>query len=90
MTKTLVIVSGTRADFGKLKPLAEALDRANYEVTFFVTGMHMRAKYGLTKFEVHNSDAFEVFEFMNHREGDTQDIVIAKTIIGFSDFLHET
>lgn len=87
--KNLLFVTGTRADYGKLEPLAlEACD-AGFPVTFFVTGMHMMEKYGLTKTEVRRNDQFNVVEYINQRHEDPQDLVLAKTIIGFSDFLQE-
>lgn len=87
--KKLLFVTGTRADYGKLEPLASAAVRNGYSVTFFVTGMHMIERYGLTKEEVHRSEIFDVVEFINQRSGDPLDIILSKTIIGFSDFVIE-
>jgi len=87
--RNLLFVTGTRADYGKLEPLAIAALDAGHRVTFFVTGMHMMEKYGLTKIEVHRQKRFDVVEFINQRNGDPQDIILAKTIIGFSDLLQE-
>jgi len=89
VTHHILFVTGTRADFGKLEPLAAIAARAGFAVTFFVTGMHMMAKYGLTKIEVHRSGAFRVVEYVNQRDGDPQDMILAKTVIGFSDYLQE-
>lgn len=85
--RSILFVSGTRADFGKLEPLARAVRDAGYKVSFFVTGMHMLPLYGLTKVEVHRMDDVDVVEFLNHRDGDPQDVIFAKTVIGFSDHL---
>lgn len=87
--RTILFVTGTRADFGKLEPLANTAIDAGFSVTFFVTGMHMMEKYGLTKTEVHRNTRLNIVEYINQREGDPQDIVAAKTIIGFSDLLQE-
>ena len=87
--KKLLFVTGTRADFGKLEPLASAAVKNGYSVTFFVTGMHMTERYGLTKEEVHRSKIFDVVEFINQRSGDPLDIILSKTIVGFSDFVKE-
>lgn len=88
--RKILFVTGTRADYGKLEPLAIEAADAGFPVTFFVTGMHMMAKYGLTKTEIQrNSHRFNIVEYINQRDGDPQDIVAAKTIIGFSDFLKE-
>jgi UDP-N-acetylglucosamine 2-epimerase (hydrolysing) len=52
MYRHLIFLTGTRADFGKLEPLAAAARDAGHRVTFFVTGMHMMDRYGLTRNEV--------------------------------------
>ena len=47
--KKIVFVTGTRADFGKLKSLMKVIqDDTSFELHVFVTGMHMLAKYGYT------------------------------------------
>ncbi|SFS20017.1 UDP-N-acetylglucosamine 2-epimerase (hydrolysing) [Yoonia litorea] len=88
MSKSLLFVTGTRADYGKLEPLARAAKDAGFAVSFFVTGMHMMDRYGMTKLEVLRFGA-PVHEFLNQREGDPQDIVLAKTVVGFSDYIAE-
>jgi UDP-N-acetylglucosamine 2-epimerase (hydrolysing) len=89
MFKNLLFLTGTRADYGKLEPLAAAAIAAGHRVTFFVTGMHMMERYGLTKLEVHRMAGACVHEFLNQRPGDPQDIVLAKTLSGFSDYIKE-
>ena len=89
MTRKLLFVTGTRADFGKIEPLAIAARDAGYDIAFFVTGMHMMQRYGLTKVEVHRVKGATVHEFQNQREGDPQDLILAKTVMGFSDYLTE-
>jgi UDP-N-acetylglucosamine 2-epimerase (hydrolysing) len=89
MPRTLLFVTGTRADFGKIEPLARAACEAGFGVTFFVTGMHMLDRYGLTKLEVHRTPGVAVHEFLNQRPGDPQDMVLAKTVMGFSDYVTE-
>jgi UDP-N-acetylglucosamine 2-epimerase (hydrolysing) len=89
MTRSLLFVTGTRADYGKLEPLAAAARDAGFQVSFFVTGMHMLDRYGRTKLEVARFPGADVFEFLNQRIGDPQDVILAKTVIGFSDFIAE-
>lgn len=89
VSRDLIFVTGTRADFGKLEPLGLAAADAGHKVTFFVTGMHMMEKFGLTKIEVHRQSRFRVVEFINQRNNDPQDIILAKTVVGFSDYLKE-
>lgn len=87
--KKILFVTGTRADFGKLEPLAEAAQKAGFLVSFFITGMHMMRKYGETRCEVRKFKGADFFEFVNQREGDALDFILSKTILGFSDFVHE-
>ncbi len=87
--RSILFVTGTRADFGKQQALAAPARDAGHEVTFFVTGMHMLERYGLTKLEVHRMAGVGVHEFLNQRVGDAQDTVLAKTVLGFSDYVAE-
>lgn len=89
MKKRIVFVTGTRADFGKIEPLAIAARDARHVVTFFITGMHMMERYGLTKIEVARVKGVGLHEFTNQTEGDPQDLVLSKTILGFSQFLKD-
>ncbi|MFN3936915.1 MAG: UDP-N-acetylglucosamine 2-epimerase [Gemmobacter sp.] len=87
--RQILFVTGTRADFGKVEPLATAARDAGFDVAFFVTGMHMLDRYGLTKIEVARTPGVAVHEFLNQRPGDPQDMILAKTVLGFSDFVAE-
>lgn len=89
MSKRILFLTGTRADFGKIEPLALAARGAGHTINFFVTGMHMLEKYGATKHEVHRLEGVEVHEFINQRIGDPQDLILSKTILGFSDWVYE-
>lgn len=87
--KNLLFVTGTRADYGKLEPLAKAAQEAGFHITFFITGMHMMKRYGETRLEVKRFASADFFEYVNQREGDALDFILSKTILGFSDFVHE-
>ena len=51
--KKIVFLTGTRADFGKLKSLIKITQESdNYDVHIFATGMHMNSKYGSTVDEI--------------------------------------
>jgi UDP-N-acetylglucosamine 2-epimerase (hydrolysing) len=54
--KNIIFLTGTRADFGKLKSLISILqDQETFEPHIFVTGMHLQELYGYTLIEVQNS-----------------------------------
>jgi UDP-N-acetylglucosamine 2-epimerase (hydrolysing) len=81
--RRILFISGTRADFGKLDPLARAAEASGFEVMFLVCGMHMMPKYGLTKKEV--TDRYKTFECVNQKDGDSLDLILTKSISSFSD-----
>ena len=85
--KKLVFITGTRADYGKLEPLALAALEQGHAIHFFVTGMHLIERYGLTTIEVARKKEFIRREFHNQNEGDNQDQVLSNTINGFSNYI---
>lgn len=87
--KRVIFVTGTRADYGKMEPLALSLIAIGFTVDFFITGMHLLEKYGKTSIEVKRTSGAGFFEFINQRDGDPLDVVLAKTVLGFSDFILE-
>lgn len=88
--KKIIFLTGTRADFGKLKPLIQKLNLdSRYEVHIFVTGMHMLSKFGLTLDEVKNTGYKNIYSFINQNSNDSMDHVLAKTITGLSDYTKE-
>ena len=90
MIKRIVFLSGTRADFGKLKGLISILKKNEmFDVHLFVTGMHMLSKYGSTYREVDKSGIDNIYKYINQNSGDSMDQILAKTILGFSDFIKE-
>ena len=72
MSKRLLFLTGTRADFGKLKSLIHSAEE-NYHVDIFVTGMHMISTFGSTFIEVEKAGFKNTYNFVNHRSGDQMD-----------------
>jgi len=91
LDRKIIIVSGTRADYGKLKPIIKELINPNnkYDCRIFVTGMHLLRKYGSTFKECEKDFPFLVDKFINQNEGDSMEVVLGKTILGFSDYVSE-
>ncbi|MBU0540815.1 MAG: UDP-N-acetylglucosamine 2-epimerase (hydrolyzing) [Gammaproteobacteria bacterium] len=88
--KRILFLTGTRADFGKLKALMLALQAdPNFELHVFVTGMHMLAKYGYTCEEVERVGFSNIYKYINQNANDGMDQVLAKTVNGLSDYIRE-
>lgn len=88
--RRIVFLSGTRADFGKIKSLLSSLQNDDSFVThIFVTGMHLLSKYGSTHEEIERSGFRNIHKFVNQNSQDNPDTILAKTIGGFSDYVKE-
>ena len=88
--KKIVFLTATRADFGKLKPLINVVKESDlFKSYIFVTGMHTLSKYGSTYVEVQKIYLKNVFVYMNQTHTTDLDIILANTIIGFSNFVKE-
>ena len=88
--KKIVFLTGTRADFGKLRPLIEITESSDeFECHIFVTGMHTLSRYDFTYREVEKRGYKNIFVFMNETEGDNTDIILSNTIRGFSEYIRD-
>jgi UDP-N-acetylglucosamine 2-epimerase (hydrolysing) len=88
--RKIVVLTGTRADFGKLKTLLlrlEADPQINLHV--FVTGMHMLSRYGYTCEEVEKLGFANIYRFINQNAADSMDHILSKTIAGLADYIRE-
>ena len=85
--KKILFLTGTRADFGKIKSLISILDtHQDFEVFVFVTGMHLQTEYGYTLIEIERCNFKNVHTFENHTHETTMDLTLAKTIEGLSSY----
>ena len=90
LCRKIVFLTGTRADFGKLKSLMLRLQAdEHFEVHVFITGMHMLSKYGSTWDEVRKAGLSNLYRFINQNENDSMDQILAKTVAGLSDYVKE-
>lgn len=90
MTKKILFLTGTRADFGKIKSLIDALAKdPAFEPHIFITGMHELKLYGRTAFEVIKRGYKNIHRFVNQYVGEPMEMILANTIAGLSRFTHE-
>ena len=86
--KKIVFLTGTRADFGKLKSLIKITqENSSFDVQIFVTGMHLDEKYGSTVNEIYKSGFKNIYTFKNNAGAEFMDRTLAKTITGFSEYI---
>ncbi|EGR1119509.1 UDP-N-acetylglucosamine 2-epimerase [Vibrio parahaemolyticus] len=88
--KKVLFLTGTRADFGKLKSLITKVEQhSEFEAHIFITGMHMIAKYGMTAIEVEKAGFKSLYKYINQNGHDSMDVILSKTILGLSDYVKE-
>jgi len=84
--KRIAFLTGTRADYGKIKPLLRIIqDSSNFDLIVIATGMHTLAEFGLTINEVIKDNIGELHTFSNQSIGDKMDNVLANTILRLSE-----
>jgi UDP-N-acetylglucosamine 2-epimerase (hydrolysing) len=89
--RKLVFLTGTRAEYGKMKSLIRKVERSrDFDVYLFITGMHMLPKYGLTFREILKSNHNVKLHYFKNQTNETKmDIALSNTISGFSSFINE-
>lgn len=88
--RKIVFVSGTRADFSKIKSLALKVEQSSdFECYIFATGMHLSNHFGLTVREIEKAGFKHIYKFINHDRYYQMDLALAHTIDGFAKFIAE-
>jgi UDP-N-acetylglucosamine 2-epimerase (hydrolysing) len=88
--KRILFLTGTRADFGKIKSLIQIVDSdVDFKVYVFVTGMHLQHEYGYTLLEIERCNFSNIHTFENFTHETTMDLTLAKTIEGLSGYIKE-
>ncbi len=83
--KRILFLTGTRADFGKLKPLMLAVEACpDFECHIFVTGMHLLSQFGYTYRQVEREGFVNVFTAQNQVGGEAMDLILANTVAALS------
>lgn len=90
MMKKILCITGTRADFGKMKPLLNYLEHSPlFELHLLVTGMHMIKVYGSTRHEVRREGYQNCYLIPNQGHSESMSDVLANTIALLSRLDHE-
>ena len=87
--KTITFITGTRADYGKIKSLILELQKKKnkFKTNLIITGMHNIRKYGYTKDEIDKDKIRNCYRFNNQSKNATMDIILSNTIKGINNFV---
>lgn len=90
MKRKIVFLTGTRADYGKIKSLIRIVeDSPFFEAYIFATGMHMLSKYGSTYLEIKKDNFRNLYTYINQNQAQNMDLILSNTILGFSNYVEE-
>ena len=80
--KNITFITGTRADYGKIKSLVIELQkkRSKFKTNLIITGMHNVKNYGNTKDEIDKDKIKNCYRFNNQSQNKNMDIILANTI----------
>lgn len=85
--KSIVFITGTRADYGKLKPLIKKAQNS-FNTHIFVCGMHLLPQYGTTSNYILN-DGYENVHFANDIVfAGKMDVDLASTIVSLNSYIN--
>lgn len=86
--KKIVFLSGTRADYGKIKSLIRILQYSEFQSHIFVCGMHLLEKFGLTYNEILKDGFKNVFLSKPFLRTNNMDLALSHTIKHFSNYVN--
>jgi GDP/UDP-N,N'-diacetylbacillosamine 2-epimerase (hydrolysing) len=80
MKRTIAVVTGSRAEYGLLRPLMELIQRSdNLSLQVVVTGMHLSPEFGLTYREI-EKDGFVIDERCEMLLSSDDPVAVSKSI----------
>lgn len=88
--KKIVFITGTRADFGKLKPLIQAsLAEQKFDIYVYVSGMHLLEAYGGTYREILKENYPHVRLQKNRCDAPYMDVNLSRLMEDLSEYIRE-
>ena len=92
--KKIGVVTGTRAEYGILKPLIKKIDESpHFDLFLYVTGMHLLKKFGYTIKDI-QEDGFKITDVIEmYDDKDASDdryfgLAFSRAVSGFTEALH--
>ena len=86
--KKILFLTGTRADYGKMKPLMMALEKEeSFEIFIFVCGMHLSEKFGSTYIEVIKDGYKNVYVAYSLSQTSSTSVNLGNTITALSGYV---
>ena len=80
--KKIVFLTGTRADYGKLKPLIIFTKKyKKFQPIIIITGMHLKKKYGSTYTQIEKDFRdLKIYKVKNYFKEDSMDMILSQSV----------
>lgn len=86
--KKMIFLTGTRADYGKIKSIIQAIEKScDFEAFVYVTGMHLLEEHGYTYKQIKNDEYKNIYIEKNIQLTNEMDVNLANTILSFSKYI---
>lgn len=86
--KKILFLSGTRADYGKLKALMKTVEQSDqFETYIYVSGMHLLEKYGNTYKEIEKDNYRNVYVAFGLQQTESMSFNLGNLICNFSGYV---
>lgn len=86
--KKIIFITGTRADYGKIKSIILKLQSTTkFKVFLYITGMHNLKMYGSTYHEIIKDKIKNIKRLNNQKPFDPMDKIFSKTTLQFSTYI---
>lgn len=88
--KKILFITGTRADYGKIKSLMKTMDESDeYEVYIYVSGMHLLPQYGNTYKEVLKDNYRNVHVAFGQQFTDNMSYNLGNVLMNLSGYVRQ-
>ncbi|MFI3272573.1 MAG: UDP-N-acetylglucosamine 2-epimerase [Pseudomonadota bacterium] len=90
MKRKITFLTGTRADYGKIKSILQTLSSDTHFITsIFVTGMHLEEKFGSTYNEIIKDNFLHIFLDKTEKQSTSMNGRLGSLIVRFDQFVKE-
>lgn len=86
--RKIIFITGTRADYGKIKSLMKALEKSHeFEVYVYVSGMHLLERYGYTLGEIEKDGYKNIYPAFGQKMSDSMSYNLGNVICNLTGYV---
>jgi UDP-N-acetylglucosamine 2-epimerase (hydrolysing) len=91
MRRKILFITGTRADYGKLKSLMKAIESDDeFELYIYVSGMHLLEQYGMTIREIYKDNYKNIYPALGQAHTSSMSYNLGNIICNLTGYVNST